>query len=65
MHAYLPAREKMIMTTTAGHHGRYRSSCRECGHELKPHLLCAQCGEHISWTCSRCGRIDDSTHVHG
>ncbi len=43
----------------------FRHSCRECGSDLVPHLLCAGCKEHVSWTCDRCGRVDDCTHVHG
>ena len=41
-----------------------KSSCRACGASMNPTAICSICKEHVCWTCSRCHRTEDATHVH-
>ena len=42
----------------------YNRSCRACGTDLEPTLVCDTCKEHISWICCKCFRTDEVIHKH-
>jgi hypothetical protein len=43
----------------------HKISCRACGEYLSPTAICTVCQEYVIWTCPRCERTDDVTHIHG
>lgn len=42
----------------------YNRSCRACGTDLEPTLVCDTCKEQISWICYKCFRTDEVIHKH-
>lgn len=41
-----------------------KTSCRACGTAFSVSKVCGHCNEPVKWICGKCGRADDSTHVH-
>ncbi len=41
-----------------------KTSCRACGTAFSVAKTCMHCSEPVKWFCEKCGRVDDSTHVH-
>jgi PHP family Zn ribbon phosphoesterase len=41
-----------------------KTSCRACGSAFSATKTCEHCNEPVKWLCAKCGRVDDSAHVH-
>lgn len=41
-----------------------KQSCRGCGNNLSPIVLCNVCGEYVKWICKKCRRLDEADHIH-
>ena len=41
-----------------------KKSCRACGINMTTTAVCGVCKENMSWRCSRCNKIEDTTHLH-
>ena len=39
-------------------------SCKACGSHLTAASSCNVCKEPVSWSCSKCDRVYDVTHMH-